>query len=709
MYADQTTFRKLFNGERQFVVPLYQRPYSWAKRHRQVLLNDIDEVWEHVDSAENHFLGSLVLAPPVEVAQTGMQRSLVVDGQQRLTSLYILVIAIRDKFEQLGSDRRARQITNQQLINEYETGDLVYKLLPTQADRSAIKNLIFKSEPAPAGSEITAAYTQFAGAISGYSESELDQLLTVVNTRLEFIAISLQHDDNAYRIFESLNDKGMSLTQGDLLRNHIFMLLPTRAEFVYEHKWRGIENNIGSERIEHLAYLDMVLRGSISLSKKSTYQAQKTRLERRAADEADIERFVDDLLRRSSFLAMIIDPSKCPWPRVSAQLRNLKRLDNETTHPLSLRLIERLDGGRAEEEDVAIALKFAESFLVRRTLSGLTASGVNRAFTQLVNEIVDGAPVAAQVRTFLSKPSRRWATDEEIRKNVYSVPMYNIARNATLRHVLLSLEESLGHKELDLIASDGMSIEHIIPQVRPAKWEAPVVPQQGQDIEVLIHSIGNLTLTGTNSEMGNRVFAEKRAILRQSKLSLNVEIAEQEVWGTKEVISRADELASRIIELWPGPARSGSTISSSSTTETPSQPSIAARRSDTPASRHAADPSALDGVTVQSRNYPGESTSAESASVGSASAPTVTTPGTAGATPGGTSLGKVGTHIHEVVTKYRPGTELTIAQIASLPSSNYRRRQISGGAVKAWMDRNPQGTAEVEVLWHSTPLKARRR
>jgi uncharacterized protein with ParB-like and HNH nuclease domain len=166
MYADQTTFRKLFNGERQFVVPLYQRPYSWAKRHRQVLLNDIDEVWEHVDSAENHFLGSLVLAPPVEVAQTGMQRSLVVDGQQRLTSLYIFVIAIRDKFDQLGSDRRARQITNQQLINDYETGDLVYKLLPTQADRSAIAWTSVASTsrwPLPHRSTFTTARTTWIG------------------------------------------------------------------------------------------------------------------------------------------------------------------------------------------------------------------------------------------------------------------------------------------------------------------------------------------------------------------------------------------------------------------------------------------------------------------------------------------------------------------------------------------------------------------
>ncbi|MEW1935857.1 DUF262 domain-containing protein [Dietzia maris] len=709
MYADQTTFRKLFNGERQFVIPLYQRPYSWTKRHRQVLSDDIDEVAENVGSAENHFLGSLVLAPPVEVAQTGMQRSLVVDGQQRLTSLYIFVIAIRDRFEQLGLDRRARQITNQQLINEYETGDLVYKLLPTQADRSAIKHLIFHSEPAPPRSEITAAYTQFSAAIAGYSEAELDQLLAVINTRLEFIAISLQHDDNAYRIFESLNDKGMSLTQGDLLRNHIFMLLPTRAEFVYEHKWRAIENNIGSEKIEHLAYLDMVLRGSISLSKKSTYQAQKLRLERRAADEADVERLVDDLQRRSAFLAMIIDPFRCPWPQVSARLRNLKRLDNETTHPLSLRLIEMLDGGKADQEDVATALKFAESFLVRRTLSGLTASGVNRAFTQLVNEIVDGAPVAAQVRTFLSKPSRRWATDDEIRKNVYSVPMYNISRNATLRHVLLSLEESLGHKELDLVASDGMSIEHIIPQVRPAKWEAPVVPRQGQEIEVLIHSIGNLTLTGTNSEMGNRVFAEKRAILRQSKLSLNVAIANHEVWGTKEVINRADELAERIIKLWPGPARSGSTMSSPLATGTPTQPSAPTRRSDPTATRRAPAPSTTGSVVDQTREYAREGSRAGAAGAGSVTTPPSTTPTTAGTTRGATGLGKVGTHIHEVVTKYRSGTELTIAQIASLPSSNYRRRQISGGAVKAWMDRNPHGTDEVEILWHSSPLKARRR
>lgn len=681
MFADQTSFRKLFNGERQFVIPLYQRPYSWENRHRQALINDIEEVCEIVDSVENHFLGSLVLAPPVEVVQTGMQRSLVVDGQQRITSLYILVIAIRDRFQQLGLDRRARQITNQQLINEYESGDLVYKLLPTQADRSAIKCLVFQSEPAPVRSEITAAYVQFSGSISAYDEENLDQLLTAINNRLEFIAISLQHDDNAYRIFESLNDKGMSLTQGDLLRNHIFMLLPTRAEFVYEHKWRTIEDNIGSARIEHLAYLDMVLRGSINLSKKSTYQAQKTRLERRAADEADIEQFVEDLQRRSTYLAMVIDPAKCRWPQVSARLRNLKRLDNETTHPLSLSLIERLDSGKADEGDVALALKFAESFLVRRTLSGLTASGVNRAFTQLVNELVEGAPIAAQVRTYLSKPSRRWATDEEIRKNVYSVPMYNISRNATLRHVLLSLEESIGHKELDLVSSDRLSIEHIIPQVRPAKWEAPVVPQQGQEIEVLIHSIGNLTLTGTNSEMGNRVFAEKRAILRNSKLSLNVKIAEEQVWGTKEIINRADELAQQIIGLWPGPTRTGSSVS----------PLLSTDNIDQEHEHH----------TRITRNAITGNTSAEN--------PISTIPEMAVKPAERTGHGKVGTHIHEVVTKYRPGTELTIAQIASLPSSNYRRRQISGGAVKAWMDRNPKGTADVEILWNSTPLKARRR
>lgn len=704
MYADQTTFRKLFNGERQFVIPLYQRPYSWGKQHRQALINDIEEVYETADTAENHFLGSLVLAPPVEIAQTGMQRSLVVDGQQRLTSLYIFVIAIRDRFDQLDLRHRARQITNQQLINEYESGDLIYKLLPTQADRSAIKQLIFQSEPTPAQNEITSAHIQFAGAVASYNEGSLNQLLSVINTRLEFIAISLQHDDNAYRIFESLNDKGMSLTQGDLLRNHIFMLLPTRAEFVYEHKWRAIERNIGSERIEHLAYLDMVLRGSINLSKKSTYQAQKTRLERRAADEGDVERFVDDLQRRSAYLAMIIDPSTCPWVRVATCLRNLRRLDNETTHPLSLCLIEKLDRGTVDESDVETALKFAESFLVRRTLSGLTASGVNRVFTQLVNEIVDGAPVAAQVRTYLSKPSRRWATDDDIRKNVYSVPMYNISRNATLRHVLLSLEESLGHKEFGLVTSDSLSIEHIIPQVRPAKWEAPVVPQQGQDVEVLVHSIGNLTLTGANSEMGNRVFSDKRAILRQSKLSLNLEIAAHDFWGTHEVVKRADDLATRIVELWPGPARLGSSPAVKFPTEAPNQPP--STQSETRASslyRLAGKsiPAEVLGIRPERATGPSGARTADATSSA--------TPLPSSTPRGPVGLGKVGTHIYEVVTKYRPGTELTIAQITSLPSSNYRRREISGGAVKAWMDRNPHGTSDIENLWDSTPLKARRR
>lgn len=307
------TLKPILEGEKQYLVPLYQRTYAWQRPQLERLWTDIlaqADALGDTPSNPGHFVGSLVLAPATISIAGGVQRWLVVDGQQRLTTLMLALAALRDHVR-TENPMDADRVHRQWLVNEYQSGDDRYKLLPTQTDRSAFMACI-ADDHKPTGGNVAAAYRFFRGQLAAVDDPDdphdLRRIGQAIVTRLDVVSVTAEQDDNVHRIFESLNNTGMALSLGDLLRNHLFMLLPTRDDDVYTKVWAPMQDMLGTENVETLAYLDLVLRGQPELRRSDTYLGQQKRFRAIAHDEAAVEAEVVDLARRARHLHAILQP-----------------------------------------------------------------------------------------------------------------------------------------------------------------------------------------------------------------------------------------------------------------------------------------------------------------------------------------------------------------------------------------------------------------
>ncbi|MEU4791449.1 DUF262 domain-containing protein [Micromonospora tulbaghiae] len=563
--AQETTLQGLLEGAKQYQVPLYQRPYSWTKVQLARLWDDVRKLAE--DRTHNpeatHFIGSLVLAPSPTNGPAGLAQYLVVDGQQRLTSLTILLCAIRDHWAARGEDRRRARLDQQFLTNPFEDGPRRWKLVPTQADRGAYVACV-ESTPLPKDAvPVTVAYDYFAKQLAdlpntdGEAEGRLDveHIESAVITGLALVSVTAQARDNVYRIFESLNNTGLLLTQGDLLRNYLFMRLPTRGETVYQGLWLPLQKSLTAANLELLFWLDLVHRDS-RVKQSDIYAAQQTRLERLRSEE-EIEAEVRRFSRLGALLRIILNPAEEQDPAVRQRLERLSAWSTTTIYPLLLHLLDRRQQDTASSEQIASAMRYVESFFVRRLLIGRATANINRILLSVVTEMDRTLPVDQAVHAYLSAGRKYYANDESIRSAVRSIPFYLNGRPHQRHLVLRWLEESYGTKEP--VVLDGLTIEHVLPQTPTAEWRqmlaADLKPDENFDdvYEALVHSLGNLTLTGYNSELGNGPFSLKRAALAKSGVRLNQEIATQERWSRPEIHARADKLAEKIVSLWPGP------------------------------------------------------------------------------------------------------------------------------------------------------------
>jgi len=237
--ASETTFKQLVQGDKQFQVPLYQRPFSWQDDQLRRLWSDIREHANGSGSLSTHFLGSLVLAPSV-VGPTGLQSWIVVDGQQRLTTLMLAMCAIRDHLAAPDGHQKAR-VSKTYLVNEYYEADGYSKLLPTKADRGSFLACLNSTADAGGTDNIGRAYRFFRQELAGADDPsdpfDVSAIERVISDQLALVAITADADDNVFRIFESINNTGLNLSQADLVRNLVFMLLPTKGDLVYETVW----------------------------------------------------------------------------------------------------------------------------------------------------------------------------------------------------------------------------------------------------------------------------------------------------------------------------------------------------------------------------------------------------------------------------------------------------------------------------------------
>lgn len=580
MKAYETTFQTMVEGTKQFQIPLYQRTYSWGQEELDRLWDDL---WEQVEAdragtkrgvfVPEHFMGSVVLAPGTSAA-SDMTRWLVVDGQQRLTSLTIALAAIRDRLRTVeerpeeGDPTEADRVHNTYLVNQYKKRLDRYRVLPTQADRDAFTAVIDSRDTAGGRDTIGRAYNFFQRKLMDFDEPDLLAIEAVIGRRLSLVEIQADMEDNVFRIFESLNDTGKKLSQTDLLRNYVFMLLPTIGEEVYDEVWLPMQEELGPETLELLAWLDLILRGDDRAKQSEVYRGQQRRLEKvwKQGGEEAIRAELEQLRRLGQLLLCVVEPETEDDDALRGVLTRLVEWGNTIYQPLALHLLLLRANGAATTEELVEALGYVESFLVRRMIAGVANQGLNRTFKAVPTELETDRPVAEAVHRYLSHERRRWPSDRTLTEVIATRNFYWSGRPAQRVYVLRRLEESYAAAEPVDFNKAKLTIEHVMPQKLTSEWEAELRTQavKGEDPHELhgrlLHTLGNLTLSAQNAKLSNHPFQRKQQILDASALSMNREIADAPVWGSTAILGRAARLAERAVKLWPAPLPGGAEL-----------------------------------------------------------------------------------------------------------------------------------------------------
>ena len=552
MQASETTIRKLIEGSKQYVIPLFQRPYSWSQKHWSTLWQDVMDLVDDPNTRP-HFFGSTVTAPAKSVPQ-GVGKWLLIDGQQRLTTTQLLLAALRDAAAHVEAGSLAQKIEGQSLLTAYEDGDEQLKVLPTQGDREAFRAIIRRETPLV--SRHTDCYHFFLSRLKsrkGLSGEFIEQLYLVVVDRLSLVGITCDEQDNPHLIFESLNAKGEKLTAADLIRNFLLMRIHVNEQQnVFDRYWRPIQEALGEQLTEFVRHY--LMKGGKIIKSADIYFELKDRLNSATLDET--KQFLADLHRHGMYYARFVNPVKYESdPITSASLNRLRVIEATVAYPLLLRVFDSVHSGTLTQAQLVEVLNILESFLIRRSVCGYPSSQLSKIFPPIFDAVGGaGDSFVSGVREQLG--GKRCPDDKAFTDALLSQPLYATAKRGTrLRIMLERLEESFDHNEpADLSKAQ---IEHIMPQTLTPEWVVELGDEAQENHARLLHTLGNLTLTGYNPDLSNRPYDEKRELLRISHFELNRYFDQAEHWTPTTIIERAKSIADRALTIWPDVGRDG--------------------------------------------------------------------------------------------------------------------------------------------------------
>ncbi|MDQ2651908.1 MAG: DUF262 and DUF1524 domain-containing protein [Chloroflexota bacterium] len=565
MKASETGLLNLLQQAFQFSIPIYQRTYSWREQECRQLWNDILRAGSA--GVAGHFLGSIVYVESGIPLVAKRVPHLVIDGQQRLTSVTLLLAALADSLDLLPEAEQEPiegfspiKIRHYFLGNPLESGSRRDKLVLTQTDRETL-NAIIRQHPLPVERSIRVeenyAYFRQQIALLGDDLAPLCQGLA----KLLVVEIALSRDhDNPQLIFESMNSTGRELTQADLIRNYVLMgLEPELQSRLYERHWRQMELEFGQEAYGE--YFDDFVRHYLTLKTgeipniNAVYDAFKAFTRRTDVAAAGIDTLVADLRKYASyFCAMALGREQDP--ELTRAFQDLRELRVEVAYPLLLELYADWKLGLLSRTDFTAALRLIESYVFRRAICAIPTNSLNRTFANFARTLDKSHYVASIGRHLLELPSyRRFPRDEEFLREMAARDLYNM-RN---RSYWLRRLENHGTKEPAPV--ENYTIEHIMPQNErlSAAWREMLGPDWERVHREKVHTLGNLTLTGYNSEYSDRAFLEKRDMpggFRQSPLRLNRSLGDVTHWDEAAIAARGHELALQACDVWPAPPAS---------------------------------------------------------------------------------------------------------------------------------------------------------
>jgi uncharacterized protein with ParB-like and HNH nuclease domain len=548
--AAEAKIQRVLEGSRQFLVPHYQRPYSWREEQWKTLWRDLVELVEEPDP-KPHFLGSIVTSPARSVPE-GVEKRLLIDGQQRLTTILVLLALIRDRARDGGATKLADKV--QDLItNRHDEGHDHFKLLPTQgedpsdSDRDVFVRIV-RGEAATTSEGIAGAYAFFASKLRRADAPDLESLFRIIVGKLTLVSIILDEKDNAHRIFESLNGKGRPLSQADLIRNYFFMRIDAREhEVVYRELWRPMQRRLGEDLLASFVR-HYLMRYGEAVRETDVYVSLKIRV-----DEDQDRKPVDhlkELVRFAGYYEALVHPAKVDDLRIRERLERLNRLEVTVAYPFLLLVMADHAAGTMTTDEFAEVLDTLENFLIRRFVCGVPTHGLNKVFPTLYGNAAKGAVFVAEVRRILSGNARGYPRDAEFQERLATARLYGGGERREKTKLLLErLEAAAGHKER--VEAATLTIEHVMPQTLTDEWKAHLGAAWEDDHEELLHTLGNLTLTSYNSELGNAPYADKRARFAESHLELNRYFDGVQQWAAAEIEKRSEALVTQALSTWP--------------------------------------------------------------------------------------------------------------------------------------------------------------
>jgi uncharacterized protein with ParB-like and HNH nuclease domain len=551
-------------GEVHYVLPHFQREYAWNKKNWITLLDDIFSIYQiYNPDAEppEHFMGALV------VINDGTRNGTIpafklVDGQQRLTSLSLILSALAYLVEnsQPSLYRKIKKL----LINEDEDGIVRYKIVPTSKynNRDTYISILEGGGLGEEGGRVHEAFQFFYQQLKLRISENVnpEYLYFVIVNCLHFVFIQLSQNERPYEIFESLNAKGKELTQADLVRNYIAMRLPEQhQEKVFESYWAKIENLLHESRLigrgnngELTAFLRhyLTMRGGVLINFEHVYERFRDRME---SEFKTSEAFIQEIIQLTRFAtnySMFLRPQEAKYEPIEQQLSNLNVLEASTFYPFLLVMFDKHHQEIITTQELMDGLALIENYLMRRYLANEPTNYLNKVTPVLEREVNWSKFIESLTKALLRK---NYPTDRAIRESIISRRLYQ--RNQILTLLLERINRHLSQgSDGHTVLADKATVEHIMPQTLNADWRQHLGEECEEIHREYIHTLGNLTLVTSdwNSSLSNSSFDTKKQRLMHHALRLNSEYFSKEVtrWDDNAIRERTNFLVDKTLEIW---------------------------------------------------------------------------------------------------------------------------------------------------------------
>lgn len=567
MKATETVFKNfLTQNKTQFVIPVYQRNYDWTTAECKQLLEDIIEVGNKTSNDDTHFIGSIVFIHDGVYTSSDVKQLVIIDGQQRLTTMTLLYLALYRFALANGMDEKAAEINETILINRFVKEDSSkLKLKQTDVNAKAFRFLMNDNSPSD--------YNEYSRIIDNYNffyntlNKDNFSIVTEGLNRLLFVEISLERGkDDPQRIFESLNSTGLELSQADLIRNYILMGLEPREQVrVFENYWEIIENNAKIENSQESKVSELI-RDYLTLinkkipNKSKVYEEFKARFKKRDVDF--YQNTLQTIKQYSVIYNKLLNPSNETDVEIQRELRSIKQLEINVSYPFLLPVYDDYITNDIDKNTFIEVLRLIQSYTWRRFIVGLPTNALNKIFMTLYTD-VDRSNYLKSIEKALIKKrsSQRFPNNIEIEAALKDKDLYNTQAKNRL-YYFEQMEHFRNPERVDLSSVD-ITIEHIFPQNPDTKWKSDITETDYKLFsEKYLNTIANLTLSGNNGALGNKSFSEKRDMNKDegrqgyiySNLWMNEALKTKDAWSIEELEERFKLLYNRYTSIWKYPS-----------------------------------------------------------------------------------------------------------------------------------------------------------